>query len=101
MFRPNGGPHAEGRARPPSGTIERRVVEERDQTSRREAFDDPPAGRATAIADAVVEAARATLPELDLVDAEAPAAPEPRARHVTALELGGRRGDPPIEVGAI
>ena len=53
-----------------------------------------------AVADAVVEAAGAALPELDLVDAEAPAAPEARARDVAALELGGDRGDPGVEVGA-
>ena len=59
--------------------------------SGREALDDPAAAAIAAVADAVVEAARAALPELDLVDAEAPAAPEAGPRHVAAGELGVRR----------
>ena len=49
---------------------------------------DPCIRGVAAVAEAVVEAARAALPELGDVDDEAPATPERRAGHVDAGEPG-------------
>ena len=71
------------------------------QCSGSEPLDDPAAELTAPVAHAVVEAARTALPELDLVDAEAPAAPELGPLDIAAGELVLGDGDPAIEVGAV
>ena len=71
-----------------------------DRRSGREALDHPAVGRA-AVAEPVVQAARAALPELDLLGHDPEAAPERGSGHVVAGEALLDRGDGGLERGPV
>src|SRR4051812_44603131 len=78
-----------------------RLCIDKDQVgSRRQPLDDP-AISCPAVAEAVVEAAGTTLPELDAVGDDAVAAPEGGAGDGGAGEAGGDLGDAGFEGGAV
>src|SRR5688500_5370190 len=69
-------------------------------TSGGEALDHPGVAGA-AVAEAVVEAVGAALPELDHLGGEAVAAPEVGQGELAVREAGGQLGDPPLQGGAV